>query len=140
MTKLIRWGMGASTALMAFTLALPGIAQTPPPAPTTPPPKVVPGPAVKPAPATAPKSGTPAPTATTAGAPKPTSAASKPAAAAPKTAPKPKTACNKMADEAACKADTTCQWIAAEMLKDKTGAIVKGPDGTFWAFATSVVG
>lgn len=40
-------------------------------------------------------------------------------APAAKTAPaKPKSACNAVATEAACKADSTCQWIAA-LVDDK---------------------
>lgn len=40
-----------------------------------------------------------------------------PAAAAPKAkaAPKPKSACNAIADQAGCTANTTCQWIKALM-------------------------
>jgi hypothetical protein len=35
-----------------------------------------------------------------------------------KAAPKPKSACNAITEEAACKADATCAWVAA--LMDKT--------------------
>ena len=41
-----------------------------------------------------------------------------PAAKAEKKPAKPKSACNAKADEAACKADATCAWVAA--LMDKT--------------------
>lgn len=42
------------------------------------------------------------------------------AAPAAKAAPKPKSACNALTDEAACKANTTCSWIAA-LVDAKTG-------------------
>jgi hypothetical protein len=37
-----------------------------------------------------------------------------------KAKPKPKSACNAITDEAACKANTTCSWIAA-LVDAKTG-------------------
>jgi hypothetical protein len=42
------------------------------------------------------------------------------AAPAAKAAPKPKSLCNSLTDEAACKANDTCSWIAA-LTDAKTG-------------------